>query len=183
MQALSRLSIKPLPTQRRRQAYAHTSRRTIFFPIPWEQHLQQWLVRVYFRSSLRLWLTGFSVSNCTYSSSDQPVHRVMAGLTWKLMETLGVGGNGCSNVCRNFPLLSYAQVHLLLPRGVTKETRSQFLGEKKADVSNEQQKSFNFDVSGSPVTGKCLILNPAITLLSQSCPWGPRQWQGAELSP
>lgn len=40
MQALSRLSIKPLPTQRRRQAYAHTSQRTIP-PIPWEQHLQQ----------------------------------------------------------------------------------------------------------------------------------------------
>lgn len=30
--------------------------------------------------------------------------------------------------CRDFPLLSYAQVHLLLPRGVTKETRSPFLG-------------------------------------------------------
>lgn len=39
VQALSRLSIKPLPTQRRRQAYAHTSQCTIS-PIPWEQHLQ-----------------------------------------------------------------------------------------------------------------------------------------------
>ena len=145
-------------------------------------------MRVYFCSSLRLWVTGFSVSNCTYFSSDQPIYRVMAGLTWKLMETLRVGGNGCSNVCRNFPLLSYTQVHLLLPRGVTKETRSQFLG-KKADVSNEQQKLyfFNFDVTGSvlwsPVIEKCLTSNPAITLLSQSCPWGPWLWQGAEPSP
>ena len=39
-QALSRLSIKPLPTQRRRQAYAHPSQRTIF-PVPWDQHLQR----------------------------------------------------------------------------------------------------------------------------------------------
>lgn len=144
-------------------------------------------MRVYFWASLRLWLTGFSVSNCTYSWSRQPVHRVTAGLTWKLMETLRVGGNGCSNVCRNFPLLSYAQVHLLLPRGVTKETRSRFLG-KKADISNKHQKlclSFNFDVPGSvlwpPVIEKCLILNPAFALLSQSCPWGP--WPSAEPLP
>lgn len=127
MQALSRLSIKPLPTQRRRQAYAHTSQRTIP-PIPREQHLQQWLGRVYFCSSLRLWLTGVLGSNCTYSSSAQPVHRVMAGQTWKLMETLPVGGNGCRDVCRSSPLRCDAQVHLLLPRGVTKETRSHFQG-------------------------------------------------------
>lgn len=88
-QALSELSIKPLPTQRRGLAPAHTSRRTSP-PIPRERRLQRWLGRVYFCSSLGLWQTGVSVSNCTYSWSDQLVWRQGChGGLWRHCEWVG----------------------------------------------------------------------------------------------
>lgn len=59
------------------------------------------------------------------------------------------GGKGCSNGWRMFQLLAYTQVHLFLPRGVTKETRQ--ISGKNTDSPNEQQvlqMSFSLDVWG-----------------------------------
>lgn len=61
------------------------------------------------------------------SASDPTIKCVVARLSWKVMEIRRVGGSGAGHVRRHFTLLSYAQVHLLLPRRVTTETRNRAL--------------------------------------------------------